>query len=259
MATDGSDSESESGSSYMGSEASQPASDSVCPWRTSEYHDQECSRYFDCPSHRVDRALSDDGHILMHDAADDDDDGGPQVDESDIDSRGLSEGQQGSESPTTHAVRDNLDEPASQALDPAEDESPRAATPAIVVDDDQPSPTRPPLETVTGEGPLAAAGQTDDDDDSENAGAPVTQRPPPGVASRELPTAPPPPPPPPHPRPRQRSTDMGALLSRPVPPRPERTEPPEFLLPRWQPDAEVTYCPICHTQFSIFVRKHHCR
>ncbi|PHH90808.1 hypothetical protein CDD83_2607 [Cordyceps sp. RAO-2017] len=34
---------------------------------------------------------------------------------------------------------------------------------------------------------------------------------------------------------------------------------PEFALPRWQPDAEVTYCPICHTQFSIFVRKHHCR
>lgn len=33
----------------------------------------------------------------------------------------------------------------------------------------------------------------------------------------------------------------------------------EFVLPRWQPDAEVTYCPICQTQFSIFVRKHHCR
>ncbi|KAK7970049.1 FYVE zinc finger-domain-containing protein [Apiospora saccharicola] len=33
----------------------------------------------------------------------------------------------------------------------------------------------------------------------------------------------------------------------------------EFTLPRWQPDAEVTLCPICRTQFSIFVRKHHCR
>lgn len=31
------------------------------------------------------------------------------------------------------------------------------------------------------------------------------------------------------------------------------------ILPRWQPDAEVTYCPICRTQFSFFVRKHHCR
>ncbi|KAK0630017.1 FYVE zinc finger-domain-containing protein [Bombardia bombarda] len=34
---------------------------------------------------------------------------------------------------------------------------------------------------------------------------------------------------------------------------------PELVLPRWQPDIEVTYCPICKTQFSIFIRKHHCR
>ena len=32
-----------------------------------------------------------------------------------------------------------------------------------------------------------------------------------------------------------------------------------IVLPRWQPDAEVTYCPICSTQFSFFNRKHHCR
>ncbi|TQV99661.1 FYVE zinc finger protein [Cordyceps javanica] len=38
-----------------------------------------------------------------------------------------------------------------------------------------------------------------------------------------------------------------------------RRETPEFSLPRWQPDAEVTLCPICNTQFSIWVRKHHCR
>ena len=31
------------------------------------------------------------------------------------------------------------------------------------------------------------------------------------------------------------------------------------VLPRWQPDAEVTYCPICSSQFSFFNRKHHCR
>ncbi|KXJ85917.1 hypothetical protein Micbo1qcDRAFT_153554 [Microdochium bolleyi] len=50
-----------------------------------------------------------------------------------------------------------------------------------------------------------------------------------------------PPPPPPHPRP-----SAGRSTS-------------EFILPRWQPDAEVTLCPICSTQFGIFVRKHHCR
>ncbi|KAK8125874.1 uncharacterized protein PG998_001633 [Apiospora kogelbergensis] len=38
-----------------------------------------------------------------------------------------------------------------------------------------------------------------------------------------------------------------------------RRRPSEFTLPRWQPDAEVTLCPICRAQFSIFVRKHHCR
>lgn len=26
---------------------------------------------------------------------------------------------------------------------------------------------------------------------------------------------------------------------------------PEFVVPRWQPDAEVTFCPICKTQFSM--------
>ncbi|CAG8971671.1 hypothetical protein HYALB_00003139 [Hymenoscyphus albidus] len=35
--------------------------------------------------------------------------------------------------------------------------------------------------------------------------------------------------------------------------------PTEVVVPRWQPDAEVTICPICHTQFSFFIRKHHCR
>ncbi|KAL3479061.1 FYVE zinc finger-domain-containing protein [Aspergillus californicus] len=29
--------------------------------------------------------------------------------------------------------------------------------------------------------------------------------------------------------------------------------------PRWQPDADVTECPICKTLFSFWYRKHHCR
>ncbi|KAK0734124.1 hypothetical protein B0T26DRAFT_633212 [Lasiosphaeria miniovina] len=63
-------------------------------------------------------------------------------------------------------------------------------------------------------------------------------------AQAPLPPSPPPPPPPPPPH-------------HPAPA--DSRSPSEFIVPRWQPDAEVTYCPICRTQFSIFVRKHHCR
>ena len=36
-------------------------------------------------------------------------------------------------------------------------------------------------------------------------------------------------------------------------------EPMDMTMPRWQPDAEVTNCPICGTVFSFWYRKHHCR
>ena len=34
---------------------------------------------------------------------------------------------------------------------------------------------------------------------------------------------------------------------------------PQFILPRWQPDSEVSECPICSRQFTFWFRKHHCR
>ena len=53
-------------------------------------------------------------------------------------------------------------------------------------------------------------------------------------------------------------------LNRPLPRRPSREHLPdrrsrEIILPRWQPDAEVNECPICHTTFGFWFRKHHCR
>ncbi|OMP86478.1 E3 ubiquitin-protein ligase PIB1 [Diplodia seriata] len=33
----------------------------------------------------------------------------------------------------------------------------------------------------------------------------------------------------------------------------------DLVIPPWQPDADVSYCPVCGTQFSFWYRKHHCR
>ena len=33
----------------------------------------------------------------------------------------------------------------------------------------------------------------------------------------------------------------------------------EYIRPRWQPDDEVSECPICEAPFSFWYRKHHCR
>lgn len=32
-----------------------------------------------------------------------------------------------------------------------------------------------------------------------------------------------------------------------------------YVIPTWQPDAEVSECPICHRQFGFLFRRHHCR
>jgi hypothetical protein len=47
-------------------------------------------------------------------------------------------------------------------------------------------------------------------------------------------------------------------------PQPSSARPPfinarQYVLPRWQPDSEVSECPICKRQFSVFFRRHHCR
>lgn len=54
------------------------------------------------------------------------------------------------------------------------------------------------------------------------------------------------------------------ITDRPLPRRPSfgssrdrRSQ--ENTLPRWQPDNEVSACPICGTQFGLLYRRHHCR
>ncbi|KKA22260.1 hypothetical protein T310_3695 [Rasamsonia emersonii CBS 393.64] len=67
----------------------------------------------------------------------------------------------------------------------------------------------------------------------------------------DLSSSPPPPPPPDSPsRQHSESTPTRQRL---------RDDIMEYILPRWQPDSEVTHCPICGTQFNFWYRKHHCR
>lgn len=37
------------------------------------------------------------------------------------------------------------------------------------------------------------------------------------------------------------------------------TNPRGYTLPHWQPDSEVSECPICKRRFGLFFRRHHCR
>ena len=64
---------------------------------------------------------------------------------------------------------------------------------------------------------------------------------------------------------------MSSPSSTPLPPPPpdrSRLQHPQrqprndymsYILPLWQPDSEVTECPICGNPFSFWYRKHHCR
>ena len=67
---------------------------------------------------------------------------------------------------------------------------------------------------------------------------------------RPLPPSPPAPPPPAHPLPRTTRPTVPTVASR---------RQSELVLPRWQPDSDVSQCPVCHNQFTFWYRKHHCR
>jgi hypothetical protein len=248
-------SDNESGSSYLGSDA--PVSESenvICQWRTDEFHDQECSRYLDCPSHVVEREFS---HTLIHQVDGEDDDESMDNPADDASIQIPVEAQRSSTSLSTSSSSDSsgdvmeIDQPArsrssgarlgteSNPIDISEDDTSgqqTAAIGAIVIsdhendaDDESGEDTDNP--TASTAMPIPSTSETVPRADS----TPETSNP-------EL-------------IPRIQAPEEDASTSRPT----LRSAPPDIVLPRWQPDAEVTYCPICHTQFSIFVRKHHCR
>ncbi|KAJ2907053.1 hypothetical protein MKZ38_008621 [Zalerion maritima] len=334
----------DSGSSYIGSGLPSPPSASICEWRTDRFHDQECERFFDCPTHIVERSLSVEGDDVRHDVRHDDLDGGDDLYDD------TSENEEG------EARHSRSDEDASVGRFEVPSGSPRPSEPSTRDASGPPreggsiegasSRTSSPVSTPDGdvgisneENNLTEEGGEDYEDESENAtylaaparqlrtgpeGAAMDQPPPrrsslPGTqmptrghvdasthslppvpqdqgyspapsSSRQQPQTPPLPPLPQSAAQRTslyaagryqgtstltRLEDIISSMSEPraaprVPQQPphgaarranqEQPAPPrEIILPRWQPDNEATFCPICRTQFSIFVRKHHCR
>lgn len=186
-----------------------------CPWRTRRHHDDECSRYFDCPTHTVER---DSGDAEASGQADSQLEPMPSL------------GSVGSAG-DSRISNTTVDEPSSSdraRILPIRSSSLTAGSrlsPSTSSSNRQPSsagqtgPFSPPIIDQQWR-PIHDAQGTHRD--SSPAGSMSH----PGSQVRPL-------------------------------PRPQNAEVASP--PRWQPDAEVTYCPICNAQFSIFVRKHHCR
>lgn len=241
----------ESGSSYAGSASSAPATPS-CPYRDLHFHDQECSRYFDCPTHILRR----DGTGAV----------GPE------DPSPGTEGIPPTWDPELAGIQTPQRPPSQQRDDDSTAASPvQAQPPGHAVASSSFSPPHPASQQrATGAGAMTLMEALHDTRtpsspaqtvDTEVAPAQISSpRQPSSASLRGL-------------RPTSSRSSLGGNdpefppAQHPVqgqaPQRvPWLSQPmvaPDFALPRWQPDAEVTFCPICRTQFSIFVRKHHCR
>lgn len=267
----------------------------VCPHRNARFHDQECSRYFDCPSHLLERATSeaaasDDQHDEREQNVDDDEDSSSDeispIIEDEPGGQGTGAAPAGGVDSETCPEADNAghnvidltasspenNQPSSPDIVSGVSHIPGAARggpepfgqgrsrlePEVIdltgdspEEPAQPGPSNPNqnIERALPTLPPSASGSSISSHRSAAAGSPSFQRRP---AT--------PPSPPPASRRRTSSNAFAATRASHQPQRlPEPRRPSDLVLPRWQPDAEVTLCPICHTQFSIFIRKHHCR
>lgn len=286
-----------------------PGQRRFCAFQTGRFHGHECSRYFDCPGHTIERAASDprasedeeeegedeDQEIDDYDETDDDadqeelDDSADlpdvlrmetgemaafqraeeisQVDEGD-EARDLGDESQGvidlttSSSPQQRRSAPRDSEHSSNLEHGGVAQAQSRSHDMEVIDLTEDSPVSP---LASGSGPGAesltqerALPTIPTSATSSNTSLPTS-----GAISPSAHRRPITPPEPPPPIRRRTSTNNFGTAPRPSivqPPRPSGSRrPSDVVLPRWQPDAEVTFCPICRTQFSVFIRKHHCR
>lgn len=226
-------------------------SSAECRWKTDEFHSQECSRYFDCPTHTIPRRLS-----MERDR---ESTGSPHTEENTQESTADAPTSRDSSRPESlSSERETSNEstpelPQQLNTDNWDARQGAAGPSGTTAAEDQDANTESSWSFAT---PQSSADSTIRAMASSGYG---TARPPVPSFEAPLPASPP------SGSQRRLSETPPSYHGHALPPIPRQRghgasrRSSEAGLPRWVPDAEVTYCPICQTQFSFFVRKHHCR
>ncbi|KAI1873147.1 uncharacterized protein JN550_003400 [Neoarthrinium moseri] len=252
-------SETESGSSYAGT-ASAPDTP-ACPYRNSSFHDQECSLFHDCPTHRMER-LPEDNDVAAsgleeapsesesHDDPEDDPQDGPVLQEflSHSDARGqtsTADTDVAQVQPSEAAVSETVPEHTAAISSQEPSETLGTSSGAAGVS------TQLAAASLNGDYPREA---TTHDLNAQDAAAQVRGRDVSNSAQSSRPSS--------SASHSSGHRNMFGTTDSPTLANPRfsgRLPGTEVALPRWQPDSEVTSCPICHYEFGLFNRRHHCR
>ncbi|KAI2633751.1 FYVE-domain-containing protein [Hypomontagnella submonticulosa] len=251
-------SDDDSESSYAGSGAPDTP---ACPYQSTLFFGQECSRYYDCPTHMVERSATGQDEINGVSAGTSSrsiqagvtlpqlngpaEDGASEEDsDTELDRAGFSAPRRTQVSNTEPIRSGNRNSPLRQpTLVPRTEQT---ATAGAATQGESITFREALHQTQESVGGLSIgsevpsrSGINTSSSSTEDAGRSTTSLPVPPLET-------------------QRPTSSLNPIAPAFTPRPG-ARPQDISLPRWQPDSEVTFCPICRTQFSFFVRKHHCR